>query len=52
MLQHVLARRVDTSGVAKPLVVFNSLSWPRTEWLRIGDGWQKVSVPAHGPCGC
>lgn len=29
-------------------VVFNSLSWPRSEWLKIGDGWAHATIPAMG----
>lgn len=33
---------------AGQLVAFNSLSWPRTEWMKLGDGWCRVAVPAFG----
>lgn len=29
-------------------VVFNSLSWPRKEWLRLDGAWQRAEVPALG----
>ncbi|MEZ0215668.1 MAG: alpha-mannosidase, partial [Rariglobus sp.] len=29
-------------------VVFNSLSWPRTEWLKSAGTWHHVTVPALG----
>lgn len=44
-----LIARTDTSSAAKPVVLFNSLSWPRTQWLNLSGHWLHVSVPA---CGC
>jgi alpha-mannosidase len=29
-------------------VVFNSLSWSRTEWLKSDDAWHHITVPALG----
>ncbi len=38
-----------TVTLARPTVVFNSLSWERVEWLRLGDGaWRRVTVPPMG----
>lgn len=30
------------------LVAFNSLSWPRSEWIKRDEGWRHVTVPALG----
>jgi alpha-mannosidase len=46
--QSALAARLDTSGAERPVVVFNSLSWERTEWLKPGGAWQQVAVPPMG----
>lgn len=35
------------AGAGQP-VVFNSLSWPRREWLKSGGAWRRVEVPALG----
>ena len=43
-----LQRKIDTSGMQKPCVVNNSLSWERQEWLRVGRKWANVRVPAMG----
>jgi alpha-mannosidase len=44
-----LAATVDGSGVAQPVLVVNSLSWERREWLDLGEGrWQQVTVPPMG----
>ncbi len=32
-------------------VIFNSLSWPRTEWLQSADRWRRVRIPAAGCLG-
>jgi alpha-mannosidase len=44
----LLARRINTSGLKEPVVVYNSLSWERTEWIEIGQGWAHVTVPPMG----
>jgi alpha-mannosidase len=45
-----LAAQIDTSGAAKPVVLFNTLSWDRTDPVRLPDGtWlDNVTVPAGG----
>ena len=43
-----LAARADTSGMAKPIAVFNALSWARTEWVQADDRWVNVTVPPMG----
>jgi len=39
---------VDTSGCTLPFGVFNTLSWERTEWMKIDGKWYK---PSAGPLG-
>ncbi len=39
---------IARGDAARPVVVLNSLSWPRTEWLRLDAGWVRASVPAMG----
>jgi alpha-mannosidase len=39
---------VDTSKLSKPLIVTNTLSWTRTEWLKLPSGWAQVQVPSMG----
>jgi alpha-mannosidase len=43
-----IAAQVDTSGMAAPAVVFNSLSWDRMEWVNLGGQWLKVTAPGMG----
>jgi alpha-mannosidase len=43
-----LAAQIDTTGMAEPVLVQNSLSWARTEWLRIGERWLRAEVPPMG----
>lgn len=43
-----LAQQVDTRGSQNPVVVINTLSWPREEWIQARGHWQKVTVPALG----
>lgn len=40
-----LASRVDTRGQGRPVVVFNSLSWPRTDCATIEAGTAKDAGP-------
>jgi len=45
-----LCAKIDTTGFAKPVVLFNTLSWDRTDPVRMPDGsWRDgVTVPAGG----
>ena len=40
-----IARKLNTNGCSKPYMVGNSLSWARTEWLKLGRRWRQVTVP-------
>jgi len=43
--RRAVARKLDARGCAKPYMVSNSLSWARTEWLKLGRRWTQVTVP-------
>ena len=43
-----LARCIDTTGMEKPVVVHNSLSWARTAWLKLAAHWVQITVPPMG----
>ncbi len=43
-----LAAAVDTAGRRAPYLVLNSLPWPRNDWVRLGEAWHEVHVPAMG----
>ena len=43
-LGHAVARGTATS----PVLVTNSLSWRRSEWLRLEGGWVRAAVPPMG----
>jgi alpha-mannosidase len=43
-----LAAAIDTSAFRKPVVLSNSLSWGRRQWMQVGGKWRKVEVPAMG----
>ena len=47
-----LAGRVNVSGLTRPAVAFNSLSWARQEWRKFAGAWQLVKVPACGYTAC
>ncbi len=38
----------NTLAAAKECVLFNSLPWPRTEWVKDQNSWTKVEVPPMG----
>jgi alpha-mannosidase len=40
-----VASRLGPSGTP---VVFNSLFWPRNEWIRVDGAWRRIDVPALG----
>lgn len=48
--EQAAALNVDTQTLKSPALVFNSLSWQRSQWLKIGETWKKVAVPALGYC--
>ncbi len=43
-----LEHQVNTSQFKKPVLVLNSLSWERREWLRSDDRWLRADIPAMG----
>lgn len=43
-----LAHQVNTQALTNPVVIFNTLSWPREEWIQARGHWQRVSVPGLG----
>ncbi len=43
-----LAAQVDISGMASPVVIFNSCSWKRTEWIHHNGAWKHVEAPPSG----
>lgn len=43
-----VASGLDTAAMRNPYVVFNSLPWERTEWLRIEEHWIQATVPPMG----
>jgi alpha-mannosidase len=46
--QDALIAQLDLLALAKPVVAFNSLSWPRTQWIQAGNAWVRVTVPSLG----
>ena len=40
--------KINTKEYRNPVVVHNTLSWDRREWLKINEKWQLVSVPSMG----
>ena len=42
------AAKSNTTGLTRPMVVFNSLSWNRTGWQKYPGTWKRVSVPSLG----
>src|SRR4029077_6166190 len=43
-----LCGRIDGSAASRPVVVINSLSWDRSEWLQLDGSWVEARVPALG----
>ncbi|MBA4386342.1 MAG: alpha-mannosidase [Verrucomicrobia bacterium] len=46
----LVASRVDTRRMVKPVVVFNSLPWARCEWIKQNGKWTQAKVPSMGYC--
>ena len=43
-----LVRQADTSGAGTPIVVFNTLSWPRTDLATV-DASRRLFLPCRRP---
>jgi len=43
-----IARRIDTARMTRPAIFFNTLSWPRSHWIKGKRGWRSITVPAVG----
>lgn len=43
-----LAAQADTRGMSAPLLVWNPLSWARSEWIKNDTSWLYVTVPPLG----
>src|SRR5438046_7418286 len=43
-----LSRQIARSDSARPLVVIDSLSWDRAEWLKLDGRWIKAKAPSLG----
>jgi alpha-mannosidase len=43
-----LAASINTGRMAQPVLVQNSLSWERTEWIQVHGRWLRAVVPAMG----
>jgi alpha-mannosidase len=43
-----LAASLNTGRMAQPVLVQNSLSWERTEWVQHRERWVRATVPAMG----
>jgi alpha-mannosidase len=46
--QQTLASHINTTAYTAPLLVINTLSWERQEWLQYKAKWFRVRVPAIG----
>ena len=44
---HLLEKQIDTTGDGTPVVVFNSLSWVRSETITIKGGSELIGVGAY-----
>src|SRR5437879_7540682 len=43
-----LCGQIDGAGAERPVVVLNSLSWDRSDWLKLDGAWVEARVPALG----
>ena len=47
-LRSSIAENLDTHGIQTSAVCFNSLSWEREAWVKIGENWQWVKAHPLG----
>ena len=45
-----ISDKINTKEFDNPVLVRNSLSWERQEWLKRGENWQNVTMPSMGHC--
>ncbi len=45
---NALAGQISTENAAKPKILFNTLSFPRTEYVKTDSGFIKAEIPAMG----
>ncbi|ARN56681.1 alpha-mannosidase [Sedimentisphaera salicampi] len=43
-----ISGNIGASGTENPVMVFNSLSWERDEWVKLGQDWANVNASAMG----
>jgi alpha-mannosidase len=43
-----LSTTINTSEFANPVLVRNTLSWERHEWLKLDENWKMVTIPSMG----
>ena len=43
-----LAATINTGRMAQPVLVQNSLSWERTEWVQHRERWVRATIPSMG----
>ena len=43
-----IAEAVKVSGLRRPILLFNPLSWRRAEWIRYEDAWYHPELPSLG----
>lgn len=43
-----IAEKINTNECSRPVVLMNSLSWDRDEWVNTDGNWLKTVVPAMG----
>ena len=46
--QQAVVARIDTAAAQRPVIVFNSLSWERKQWLKVDGAWHCVQTPSLG----
>lgn len=42
------AANLNTAGLTRPVVLTNSLSWDRQEWVKVNGQWLQADLPAMG----
>ena len=46
--QTAFFKQVDTADFEQPIIITNSLSWERKEWLKIDEQWFSAQAPSMG----
>lgn len=43
-----LGALIQTDHMQEPVILINTLNWPRVDWFLLGNDWHRIKIPAMG----